>query len=60
MTDKTSVNALDNFLIAAKSVENHDQAVELINKILESPYVYSFSDFLDIAIFASVKKIDYN
>lgn len=54
MGDKTSITILENLITQAKSVSDPESAVELINKVVESPQVYSFSEILEVPFFKSV------
>ena len=52
MTDKST--QLDQFLSIAKTLSNVESVVEMIQKVIESPFVYSFSDFLELPFFQAV------
>jgi hypothetical protein len=54
MSDKPSSNILENFVNLVKSINDPEQAIELIMKIIESPSVYSFSEILEIPLISSV------
>ena len=54
MTDKNSSNAFEQFLTTAKSLSDYDQTAELIKRVVESPAIYSFNEFLEIPFIASV------
>jgi hypothetical protein len=56
MTDKSSINALDQFLVAFNSLNNYEQAVELIKRVIDSPAVYSFNEFVEVPFIQSVNK----
>lgn len=52
MTDNTSISstaasALNQFLTQAKSIRTNESAVDLIKQIIDSPHIYSFSEFLE-------------
>ncbi|RNA16683.1 COP9 signalosome complex subunit 7b-like [Brachionus plicatilis] len=53
MTDKS--NQIDQYLSIAKTLNDAESAVELIQKVIESPSVHSFSDFLELAFFQTLK-----
>ena len=50
MTDKnisTVQNALNQFLTQVRTVKDKESAVDLIKQIIDSPNIYSFSEFLE-------------
>jgi chemotaxis protein CheY-P-specific phosphatase CheC len=52
MTDNTSISstaasALNQFLTQVKSIRTNESAVDLIKQIIDSPNIYSFSEFLE-------------
>lgn len=51
MTEKP----IDHFLNTAKSLTEHRTAAELIDKVVDSPNVYSFSDLLELPLFSSME-----
>lgn len=53
MTDKST--QLDQYLTIAKTLDKVESAVEMIQKVIESSSVYSFSDFLELPFFQTVK-----
>ena len=54
MSEKPSTNASDNFLSAARSINDFTSAIELIKKVIDSPVVYSFGDLLEVPLIDSV------
>ncbi len=54
MSEKPLINALDNYLNAAKCLNDHASAVELIKRVIDSPGVYSFGDLLEVPLIDSV------
>lgn len=54
MSEKTNTNALDQFVQAAKLLNDPESAVDLIKKVIDSPSVYSFSELLEIPLIKSV------
>ncbi|CAF0793354.1 unnamed protein product [Brachionus calyciflorus] len=53
MTEK--INSLDYYLNQAKLINDYGIAVELIQKVIESSTVHSFSEFLEIPFFQTMK-----
>ncbi len=60
MNEKSSTNLKDQFLDSAKILTNYESLVDLIRKAIESPFVYSFSELLEIPLINSVKKLNIN
>lgn len=54
MSEKPSINILDNFLTTAKCLNDHASAADLINKVVDSPAVYSFGEILEVPLINSV------
>ena len=54
MTEKPSINSLENYLNQAKNLTDHSSAVDLIKNVVECPLVYSFSELLEVPQIASV------
>jgi hypothetical protein len=57
MTEKTSTNTLENYLIQAKNLTDHSSAADLIKRVIECPLVYSFSELLEVPQISSVSKL---
>ena len=57
MTEKTSTNTLENYLIQAKNLNDHSSAADLIKRVIECPLVYSFSELLEVPQISSVRQI---
>jgi hypothetical protein len=55
MTEKTSTNTLENYLIQAKNLNDHSSAADLIKRVIECPLVYSFSELLEVPQISSVR-----
>ena len=53
MSEKPSINILDNFLTTAKCLNDHASAADLINKVVDSPAVYSFGEILEVPLINS-------
>jgi hypothetical protein len=56
MSDKTSINALDQVLATANSLTGYEQAIELITRVIDSCSIYSFAELLDVPFIKSVRK----
>ena len=54
MSEKPCTNVLENFLVIARSLNDHESAVEIINKVIDSPAIYSFGDLLEVPLINSV------
>jgi hypothetical protein len=54
--EKTTANAIDQFLNAIKQSKDHASAAELIIKAIDSPSLYSFSELLDVPVVVSVSR----
>jgi hypothetical protein len=52
--EKTTTNAIDQFLNAIKQAKDHPSAVDIIMQAVDSSSLYSFSEFLDVPLVASV------
>lgn len=50
-----SEKPLDQFISTAKALNDHKSAAELIEKVIDSPNVYSFSDLLEVPTIASMQ-----
>ena len=51
----TATSAVNQFLIQAKTIKDLESAVDLIKQIIDSPNIYSFSEFLEIPEILQVK-----
>lgn len=54
MSEKSATQGLDYYLNVAKSLNNYESAVELINKVVESPLIHSFSEIIETNFISSV------
>jgi len=57
MSEKPVTQGLDYYVSVAKNLSNYESAVELINKVVESPLIYSFSEIIETPFISSVFKI---
>ena len=56
MSEKSVTQGLDYYVNIAKSLNDVESAVELINKVVESPLIYSFSEIIETKFISSVLK----
>ena len=54
MSEKSSASILEGFIAAAKSSNDLESTIELVNKIIESPMVHAFSELFEIPSIKSV------
>ena len=58
-TISTAASALNQFLIQVKAIKNNESAIDLIKQIIDSPTIYSFSEFLESPEILAVNSLNY-